>query len=87
MIWRSVNCNQPARKDVYYTLHTMNVDSMDDLTTLGELSDMTVDRFFKNKKLLKFLTKKEKKSGQEPKQVKIAPLAELTQDNTEEWTK
>ena len=48
--------------------------------TLGDLSDMAVDRFFKNKKLLKFLMEKERKSGEEPKQVKIVSLIDSRQN-------
>ena len=53
----------------------MDMDTTDELslTTLGDLSDMVVDRFFKNEKLLKFLTENDKKSVEgggktEPKQ-------------------
>ena len=39
------------------------------LITIGELSDMAVDRFFQSEKLLNFLRDKEKKIGLERRQI------------------
>ena len=39
------------------------------LITIGELSDMAVDRFFQSEKLLNFLREKEKKVSLERRQI------------------